>query len=219
MRAVVYARYSSENQREASIEDQVEVCRRYITSKGWEHVETYTDHAISGSSEQRPGYLKMLLGADSGVFDVIVCEAIDRVGRRLADVARLYDQLEFRRIELHATNLGAVSTIHIGLIGTMAQLFLSDLRDKTRRGQLGRVLAQKIPAGVAYGYRTVVNQPGHRVIDPHEAAVVERIFKDFIENKSPRAIAKRSSQDPDYDRLLHRARNRSGRPSVRRDHR
>lgn len=50
----------------------------------------------------------MVRDADSSMFDVVVGEVIDRVGRRLADVARLYDHLEFRRIELYATNLGAV---------------------------------------------------------------------------------------------------------------
>ena len=47
MRAVIYARYSSENQRAASIEDQIEICRRYIAQQGWTHTQTYDDRAAS----------------------------------------------------------------------------------------------------------------------------------------------------------------------------
>ena len=52
MRAVIYARYSSDNQREASIEDQLEICRRYIDRQGWTLVETYEDRALSGASDK-----------------------------------------------------------------------------------------------------------------------------------------------------------------------
>ena len=50
MRAVIYARYSSDNQREASIEDQIEVCRSRIDAEGWNLEATYTDRAISGAT-------------------------------------------------------------------------------------------------------------------------------------------------------------------------
>jgi len=135
MRAVIYARYSSDNQREASIEDQLEICRRYIDRQCWTLVRTYEDRALGGASDQRPAYRQMLADAETGRFDVVVTEALDRLGRRLSDVARLYDQLEFRGITLHAVNIGQVTTMHVGLLGTMAQLYLSDLKEKTRRSK------------------------------------------------------------------------------------
>lgn len=49
-------------------------------------------------------------------------------------------KLQFHGMSLHAVNVGAVTTMHVGMLGTMAQMFLSDLREKTKRGQLGRVL-------------------------------------------------------------------------------
>jgi DNA invertase Pin-like site-specific DNA recombinase len=55
MRAVIYARYSTELQRDASIEDQVRLCRARIEVEGWTLVGTYTDHAQSGASHLRPG--------------------------------------------------------------------------------------------------------------------------------------------------------------------
>ena len=164
MRAVIYARYSSDNQREASIEDQIEICRRYIDRQGWTLVRTYQDRALSGASDQRPAYQQMLADAEAKQFDVVVSEALDRLGRRLSDVARLYDHLEFRGVRLHAVNIGQVTTMHVGLLGTMAQLYLSDLKEKTRRGQLGRALAGKIPGGKAYGYRLVEGERGERKV-------------------------------------------------------
>lgn len=161
MRAVIYARYSSENQREASIDDQIEVCRRYIDQQQWTCVTSYADRALSGASERRPEYQRMIADAEVGSFDVIVCEALDRLGRRLSEVARLHDQLEFRGVKLHAVNLGRVTPMHVGLLGTMAQLFLSDLKEKTRRGQLGRALSGKIPGGKAYGYKVVDGRSGN----------------------------------------------------------
>lgn len=190
MRAVIYARYSSDNQREASIEDQIEICRRYIDRQGWALARSYQDHALSGASDQRPAYQQMLADAAANRFDVVVTEALDRLGRRLSDVARLYDHLEFQGIMLHAVNIGPVTTMHVGLLGTMAQLFLSDLKEKTRRGQLGRALAGKIPGGKAYGYQLVEGQSGERELDDAEALVIRRIFREFAAGKSPRAIAK-----------------------------
>src|SRR5947209_864133 len=99
MRGAIYARYSSENQRDESIEDQIEVCRRYAERHGWHVVETYDDRAASGASTlARRGFQRMLADAEAGRFDVLVCEAIDRLGRKLADVADLFDRLSFRHV-------------------------------------------------------------------------------------------------------------------------
>ncbi len=194
MRAVIYARYSSENQREASIEDQLEVCRRRIAREGWTLLRTYTDAAISGASRFRPAFQQLRLDAERGAFDVIVCEALDRIGRKLADVAELHDLLSYLGIKLVTLSTGEVTPLHIGMLGTLAQLTLSDLREKTRRGQLGRALQGKIPGGHAFGYDVVAHcgkgAGGERTINPPEAAVVVDIFTAFANGASPRAIAK-----------------------------
>jgi hypothetical protein len=77
-------------------------------------------------------------------------------------------------------------------MGMMAQMALKDLGEKTKRGQLGRVLKGRIPAGIAYGYRAAVGGDGRgaRLIASDEADVVRRIFTEFASGKSPEAIAR-----------------------------
>ena len=190
MRAAIYARFSSENQSVSSITDQIEVCSRYIAKNGWNAVTAYSDAAMSGESRFRPGYQQLLADLDRGLFDVVVVEALDRLGRKLADVADLHDRCIFSGITLVAVNVGEITAMHIGLLGTMAQLYLSDLKQKTWRGQLGRALQGKVPGGKAYGYDLVTAATGERQINPVEATVVQRIFTEFANGQSPRAIAK-----------------------------
>jgi site-specific DNA recombinase len=196
-RAAIYARYSSAQQRDASLADQVEVCRRYVEQQGWTLAKTYTDAALSGASRHRPGFLALAEDATKRKFEVVVCEAVDRLGRRLADTANLHDTLAFHGIRLFTPQLGEITAMHIGIMGMMAQLALKDLGEKTRRGQLGRVLKGKIAGGLAYGYRIVAASDGRggRAIDVVEAAVVERIFRAYAAGKSPEAIAHRLNRE------------------------
>ena len=194
MRAVIYARYSTDMQREASIADQIEVCRRYAERNGWEVTLTYQDAAASGATAFRPGYASMVADAEKGCFDVVVCEATDRLSRKLADLANLHDRLSFTGIAIHCSTFGLVTPMHVGIMGTFAQMMLSDLGNKTWRGQLGRARDGAIPGGLAYGYGVVAPAPGtvdrgHRLIKPDEAEIIRRIYRDYAAGESPCAIA------------------------------
>jgi site-specific DNA recombinase len=148
--AVIYSRYSSDRQSERSIEDQLELCRRLIEREGWALTRTYEDRAISGVVRQRPAFQQLLADAEHGAFDVVVAESLDRLGRKLADVADLYDRLSFRGIRIVTHAAGEVTQLHIGMLGTMAQLYLSELREKTRRGLMPRAAGKGVDA-VLYG--------------------------------------------------------------------
>jgi predicted site-specific integrase-resolvase len=112
VRAAIYARYSSDNQREASIEDQVEVCRRHANFQGWEIVKIYPDHALSGTSRFRPAFQQLQVDAEARRFDVIIVEVLDRLSRKVADVADLHDRLTFPEIRSHAVNTSEITAVH-----------------------------------------------------------------------------------------------------------
>ena len=127
-RVAIYARYSSDNQREASIEDQVRLCRERAEREGWTIANIYTDHAISGSSVMlRPGVQSLIQDALNNQFDIVVSEALDRISRDQEDIAGIYKRLQFSSVAMLTLSEGDISELHIGLIGTMNALFLNCL--------------------------------------------------------------------------------------------
>jgi len=147
MKAVIYARYSSDQQRDASIEDQVRLCRERLDREGWRLTQTYADRALSGSTMLRPGLQALLEDAMAARFDVIVAEALDRISRDQADVAGIFKRLGFAGIKLITLAEGEINDLHVGLKGTMNALYLKDLAEKTRRGMRGRVEAGRAGGG------------------------------------------------------------------------
>src|SRR5690348_10035104 len=100
LRAVIYARYSTDLQRDASIEDQVRLCRARIEHEGWDLKVTYSDRAQSGASSLRAGYQRLLSDARKSMFDVVVAEALDRLSRDQEDIAALFKHLTFAGVTL-----------------------------------------------------------------------------------------------------------------------
>jgi DNA invertase Pin-like site-specific DNA recombinase len=95
MRAAIYARYSTELQSAASVDDQVRICKELVIREGWEFVQIFQDPALSGATTLRPGYQALLAGARDGRFDIVVAEALDRLSRDQEDIAGLYKRLRF----------------------------------------------------------------------------------------------------------------------------
>jgi hypothetical protein len=99
MRAVIYSRYSSDQQRATSIDDQIRLCKERIAREGWTLAQVYRDAAMSGATALRPGYQAMLDGAREAAF-VVVAEALDRLSRDQEDIAALFKRLLFAEIRL-----------------------------------------------------------------------------------------------------------------------
>lgn len=196
-RVAIYARYSSDLQSDHSIADQVRLCRERLAALGGIEIEVYSDAALSGAhARSRPGLQRLLLDAAAGRFDLVLAEALDRISRDQEDVAGIFKRLSHRDVTLLTVAEGEIGELHIGLKGTMNALFLKDLAQKVRRGQRGRIAEGRATAGIAYGYRVVrqyddKGEPvrGLRAIDEARAAVVRRIYADYIAGRSPRQIA------------------------------
>ena len=203
MRVALYARYSSDNQRAASIEDQFRICRERVGREGWEVTSTYKDAGISGASMiLRPGIQTLLQDATAGRFDLVLAEALDRISRDQADVATLFKRLKFAGVPIVTLSEGEISELHVGLTGTMNALTLKAIAEKTRRGMSGRVEAGKSGGGLCYGYKVVKQfdirgEPirGDRTIDAREAEIVRRIFRMFAAGVAPRTIARTLNED------------------------
>jgi DNA invertase Pin-like site-specific DNA recombinase len=195
-RVLIYARYSTTLQSGASIEDQVRICRERADREGWAVAGVYSDAAISGAVRNRPGLNAMLEALGGG--DVILAESIDRLSRDQADIADIFKRVLYIDARIVTLSEGEVAKVNIAVNGLMADLYRDNLADKTRRGQVGRVLAGFNPGGLAYGYRRLARfddrgEPVHglREIDEDQALVVRRIFAEFIDGRSPREIAGR----------------------------
>lgn len=201
-RVALYARYSSDNQRDASIEDQLRQCRERAAREGWTVVESYSDRAISGASLIRSGIQSLLADAQAGRFDMVLSEALDRISRDQEDVAGVFKRLRFAGVQIVTLSEGEISELHVGLKGTMNALFLKDLAIKTHRGIRGRVEAGKIGGGNAYGYRVVHQldangEPirGEREIVEEHAEIIRRIFREYVAGKGPQKIAADLNRD------------------------
>ena len=161
LRCALYARYSSDQQRAASIEDQFRVCRERAEREGWKIAGAYKDSAVSGASMiLRPGIQALLDDARRGLFEIVVAEALDRVSRDQADVATLYKHLKFAGVMIVTLSEGEINELHVGLKGAMNALFLKDLAAKTHRGLRGRVEQGRSGGGLCYGYDVVKSLDG-----------------------------------------------------------
>ncbi|MCU0677657.1 MAG: recombinase family protein, partial [Myxococcota bacterium] len=147
-RVAVYARYSSDRQSEASIEDQVRRCRAFAVDAGAivDDALVFADYAVSGASLARAGLEAMLAAVAAGRVDAIVVEDMSRLSRDLADAASVFRRLQFEGVSLLGVADGIdsrekSSKLTFGVRALLADAYLDDLRDKTRRGLEGRHLA------------------------------------------------------------------------------
>ena len=139
MKVAIYARYSSDNQRDASIDDQFRICREFARKQGWRIEREYSDHAISGATLLRPGFQAMMSAALRREVDVVLAESLDRFSRDQEDTAGLFKRLTFAGVSIVTLAEGDITFLHIGLKGTMNAMFLKELADKTRRGLRERI--------------------------------------------------------------------------------
>jgi site-specific DNA recombinase len=201
LKVAIYARYSSDNQRDASIADQLRVCREFAARQRWTVVQEFTDHAISGATLLRSGFQALMRDALNGRFDVVLAEALDRFSRDQEDTAGIFKRLTFAGVNIVTLAEGDITHLHVGLKGTMNALFLKDLADKTRRGLRGRVELGKSGGGLCFGYKVrraahdVAAATGDREIVPVEAEVIRRIFGDYAAGLSPKAVARRLNSE------------------------
>ncbi|HVY31269.1 MAG TPA: recombinase family protein [Polyangiaceae bacterium] len=205
MNVAIYARYSSDLQRPASIEDQVRRCTEYVAERGGQ-VEpslVFSDAAKSGASLNREGFERLMRAVRERPrrIDAIVVEDMSRVTRDLADATQLFRELRFLEVPLIGVadgvdTSGKEAKVTFTVKSLLSDMYLDELSDKTRRGLEGRALAGRSTGGLPLGYRSVPEQDelgrvsGYKIeIDPDAAAIVRRIFDEYLSGKSQAVIA------------------------------
>lgn len=163
MRAGIYARFSTDKQRETSIEDQARLGKARITAEGWEFVGVYSDSQTSGSSSftERPDAARMLADIAAGKLDVIVFESLQRPFRDLVDQETILRRLEFRGILIIGITDGYDSRregreMMRAVHGGLNAMQLKDIGRKTHRGLVGQVERGYHAGGISYGYNSVI---------------------------------------------------------------
>ncbi len=209
MRAAVYARYSSENQRPESIDDQVSACRRFAASRGYVVLDghVYSDEATSGSRTDRVGLAALVAAGERRAFEVVLVDDLSRLARDNYLMLSVLAELRFNGVRVVSVADGLDSndeeaTLGIQVRGIFNELQLRDLKKKTLRGQIGQKLRGFSVGEKTYGYTSVPvgtvrldkkgrpRPDGYRMtIEPREAAVVLRVFQCFADGHSlPRIV-------------------------------
>ena len=204
MNCAIYARYSSDLQRQTSIADQIAVVQRYAAERGWvvlsDHI--YTDAAISGASiAGRPG-LEALLSAAAlspPPFGALLVDDSSRIARDLPDAIRIMQQLTFQGVRLIYVSQGIDSESEqaeplVAMHGIMDSFYRKEMAAKIKRGLAGQISRGFATGSITYGYHTVpvADPTGKRDTDGHpvllgkrpeirevEACVIRRIFQDY----------------------------------------
>jgi site-specific DNA recombinase len=195
-KTVLYARFSSDMQKDRSINDQFAVCEGYAKREHLNVIGRYFDKAKSGGSMlDREGLRDLMAAAKRKEFDVLVVEATDRLSRSQADLPWIFQHLQFSGVRILTPANGEVSEMQIAFDGISNPGYSKKLAERVKRGHDGIAREGLIAGALSYGYDLVSHQPGARVINASEAKVLVRIFAEYGSGKSPRQIADGLTRD------------------------
>lgn len=215
MAAAIYARYSSENQRPESIDDQVSACRKLAKLRSLtisdEHI--YADQAQSGARSDRPALAALMTAARRGEFDVVLVDDLSRLARDNQLMLSIIAELHFEGIRVISVadgldSIDEESTLAIQVRGIFNELQLRDLKKKTLRGQIGQKERGFFVGEKTFGYRSIPvgemkidkkgrpRPDGYKMeIEPTEAAIVLRIFTSYADGMPLTRIVKTFNEE------------------------
>ena len=202
--AVIYARFSCSKQREASIEDQLRVCRDWCAREGYAVVAEYCDYAISGRSDDRPKFQEMI--ANAGESDIVLVYMMDRFSRDEYDAPVYKRELRRKGVELYSAMEAMpdgperilIEKIYEGL----AAVESAKTAMRSRRGMEGNALKCMTNGVRCFGYRA--GDDGRYEVVPEEAEVVREVFTRRLMGESVNSIA--------TDLRMRGVRSRAGNP-------
>ena len=189
-RAVIYARFSCSKQREASIDDQLRVCREWCAREGFDVVGEYCDHAISGRTDDRPQFQLMMDRA--GESDIVLVYMMDRFSRDAYDAPLYKKRLRERGVRVvsatEAIPEGAEAILIEKIYEGLAAVESAHIAERTRRGMEGNALKCMHNGVRVFGYS--FGEDGRYVVTPDEAEVVRECFARKIAGEAVTSIAR-----------------------------
>ena len=194
MKAVIYARYSTESQREESIEGQIRECTEYAARNGITLLRTYIDRALSARTADRPEFQRMIADSEGGLFDAVLVWKLDRFSRDRYDSAHYKHILKKQGVRVISAkeNIsdGPEGIILESMLEGMAEYYSAELAVKVRRGQRENAMKCRNNGGtLAYGY-SVNKETGALVVNPKTAPIVREIFSRYDKGELIKNIMK-----------------------------
>ncbi len=178
MRGVIYARYSCDKQTEQSIEGQIRECMEYARQHDITIVGEYIDRAISGTSDNREEFQRMVSDSSKGYFDAVITYKTDRIARNRYDSAWYKRILRNNGVKLHyakeAIPDGPEGIILESLLEGMAEYYSAELSQKVNRGMRETARKCKVTGKPPLGYKS--DEDNNYIIDESAKAIVQTVF-------------------------------------------
>lgn len=191
-KAVIYARYSSDNQREESIEGQLRECMAFAKRKGYTVIKSYADRAISGKrADNRPEFQQMISDSSRGEFDTVIVWKIDRFSRDKYDSVIYKSKLNKNGVSVISATEPIDSSPEGKLMESIfegfSEYYVKDLEMKTSRGMTENAIKGKFNGGaVTFGYQ--IDSNGQFQKHPINAPIVTEIFTRYSSGETIRNI-------------------------------
>lgn len=183
-RAVIYARYSSHNQREESVEQQVKKCTEFAERKHLTITDIYADKAISGTTDRRPQFQRMMRDSITGKFDYVIAWKSNRMGRNMQEALVNDGLLRERGVRcLYAEESfddTAAGRFALRNMMNVNQFYSEAMAEDVRRGMMDNAEKCMVNGRISFGYRK--GQDGKFEIMPEEAAIVREIFDRILDD-------------------------------------
>ncbi len=193
---VIYARYSSHNQKEESIEQQIAECSEFAAKNGIRIVGIYADKAVSGRSDRRPNFQRMMRDAEKRHFQVVVAYKSNRIARNMLNALQYEARLDLFGIKtLYAKEeFGntAAGRFALRTMMNVNQFYSENMGEDIKRGMVDNANECKVNGMLPLGY--VKSKEGKYAVAPDEAAVVREIFDSFLKDVPVAEIARSLNQ-------------------------
>ena len=193
MKGVIYARYSSDHQREESIEGQIRECTAFAEKNGITLLHNYIDRAYSATTDNRPAFQEMIKDSHKKMFDVILVWKLDRFARHRFDSAHYKNLLKKNGVRVVSATEpisdGPDGIVIEALFEGMAEYYSAELAQKINRGMTENALKCKYNGGtLAVGYK-INKETRLYEVDPLTAPIVTEAFNAYLDGKTMKQIA------------------------------